>query len=54
MAVPAGSPAADPHEASVPSVVKNLPDCPDILGIIAVVEVDGKLFFKTVFINVLI
>jgi hypothetical protein len=43
--------AADtvPHEVSVPSLVKYLPVCPDTLGTIAVVEVDGKLFFRTVF-----
>jgi len=43
--------AADtvPQEESVPSVVKYFPDCPDILGTIAAVEVDGKLFLRTVF-----
>jgi hypothetical protein len=38
-----------PHEVSVPSLVKYLPVCPDTLGTIAVVAVDGKLFFRTVF-----
>ena len=38
-----------PQEVSVPSLVKYLPDCPETLGTIAVVDEEGKLFFKTVF-----
>ena len=49
IAVPAGSPAV-PQEASVPSLVKTFPDCPDKFGTIALVEVEGKLLLYTVLI----
>ena len=49
IAVPAGSPAAD-QEASVPSLLKTLPDWPDILGTIGDVEVLGKELDNTVLI----
>jgi hypothetical protein len=39
-----------PHEVSVPSLVKYLPVSPDTLGTIAVVDVEGNEFFKTVLI----